>query len=105
VYVLDVSPVSDICCIQVFHIMRVSCSWESQGRGGMGRGESVVGECGARRIGCQQSGARQGGDTPARAGQTNGDGSWSGVGAGGSGERASGRTDKQGEVWDFLFSY
>ena len=33
VYVLDVSSVSDVCCIQVFHIAYLSCCSESLGRG------------------------------------------------------------------------
>jgi hypothetical protein len=35
VYVLDVSSISDVCCIQVFHVARVSCCSESQGHGGV----------------------------------------------------------------------
>ena len=31
VYVSDVSSVLDVCCIQVFHVARVSCCSESQG--------------------------------------------------------------------------
>ena len=34
VYVPDVSSVSDVCCIQVFHVGRVSCCSESQGARG-----------------------------------------------------------------------
>jgi hypothetical protein len=43
VYVLDVSSVSYVCCIQVFHVTRVSCCSDSQVRRRMGRGEPVVG--------------------------------------------------------------
>ena len=49
VYVLDVSSISYGCCIQAFHVARVSCCSESQGargvmvarhgRRGMGRGD------------------------------------------------------------------
>jgi hypothetical protein len=49
VYVLDVSSVSYVCCIQVFHVARVLCCSESQGRRRMGRGEPVAGGRGAVR--------------------------------------------------------
>ena len=58
---LYVSSISDVCCIQVFHVAYVSCCSESQGHGGvmvarhghrgMGHGEPVVGERGTRRAG------------------------------------------------------
>jgi hypothetical protein len=41
VYLPDVSSVSDVCCIQVFDVARVSCYFKSQGLrgsdGGMAR--------------------------------------------------------------------
>jgi hypothetical protein len=47
VYVPDVSSVSDVCCIQVFHVARVSCCSKSQG----GRGEPVASGHGAQSAG------------------------------------------------------
>ena len=51
VYIPDVSSVSDVRCIQVFHVARVSCCSESQGHRGMGRGEPVADRRGMRRVG------------------------------------------------------
>jgi hypothetical protein len=66
VYFLDVSFVSDVCCIQVFYVARVPCCSESQerrgvmvarhGHQGMGRDKSVAGGRGARHTGVRANG-------------------------------------------------
>jgi hypothetical protein len=55
VYVSNVLSVSDVCCIQVFH---VSCCLESQRRWGIGRAELVADGRGVRHAGDQRSGVR-----------------------------------------------
>jgi hypothetical protein len=52
VYVLDVSSVSDVCCIQVFHVACVSCYSESYGAWGSDGGTTGTSGNGAQRASC-----------------------------------------------------
>ena len=60
VYVLDVSSIFDVCCIQVFHVARVLCCSESQGARGVmvARHGRALGNDRARRAGVPTDGVR-----------------------------------------------
>ena len=55
-YVLNVLSALDVCCIQVFHVARVSCCSKYQGRRGIGRSEPVGSGRGAQHTGADGRG-------------------------------------------------
>jgi hypothetical protein len=80
VYVVDVSSVSDVCCIQVFHVACVSCYSESQGMRGSDGGMARALGNEARRAGGRGVQCAGGRRSPARQGKQMGRGARMGAG-------------------------